>query len=61
MSVSSHLGIILLIIVGLATIFGVVLIAVIETRRMEKGKPSILSGRKDDKAENNRNTRSEFR
>jgi hypothetical protein len=44
MSVSSHLGIILLIIVGVVTIFGVVVIAAIETRRKERGQPSILSG-----------------
>jgi hypothetical protein len=54
MNVSSHLGIILLVIVGLVTIFGVIVIAAIETRRMENGQPSILSGiskKKNDKAE----------
>jgi hypothetical protein len=51
MSVSSHLGIILLVIVGLVTIFGVVVIAAVEARRMDKGQPSILSGKKSDKAE----------
>ena len=37
MSISSHLGIVLLVIVGAVTIFGVVAIAAVETRRMEKG------------------------
>jgi hypothetical protein len=36
MSISSHLGIILLVIIGVVTIIGVVVIAAIETRRMEK-------------------------
>jgi len=54
MSISSHLGIVLLVIVGAVTIIGVIAIAAIETRRMEKGQPSILSrisGKKRDKAE----------
>jgi hypothetical protein len=34
-----------LVIVGVVTIIGVVIIAVIETKRMEKGKPSMLSRR----------------
>jgi hypothetical protein len=51
MSVSSHLGIILLVIVGVVTIIGVVVIAAIEARRMEKGEPSIISRKKGDKAE----------
>jgi FtsZ-interacting cell division protein ZipA len=51
MSISSHLGIVLLVIVGAVTIIGVVVIAAIETRRMEKGKPSIISNKKSDKAE----------
>jgi hypothetical protein len=51
MSISSHLGIILLVIVGLVTIFGVIIIAAVEARRMEKGKPSIISSKKSDKAE----------
>jgi hypothetical protein len=41
---------IILVIVGMVTIFGVVIIAAIETRRMEKGQPSILSSEKSDKA-----------
>jgi hypothetical protein len=51
MSVSSHLGIILLVVVGVVTIIGVVVVAAIETRRMEKGRPSIISSKKSDKAE----------
>jgi len=51
MSISSHLGIILLVIVGVVTIIGVVVIAAVEARRMDKGKPSIISGKKGDKAE----------
>jgi hypothetical protein len=42
MSISSHLGIVLLVIVGMVTIFGVIIIAAIETRRTDKGKPPIL-------------------
>ncbi len=51
MSISSHLGIILLVIVGVVTIIGVVVIAAVEARRMDKGQPSILSSKKSDKAE----------
>jgi hypothetical protein len=51
MSISSHLGMVLLIIVGVVTIFGTVVIAAIETRRKEKGQPSIISSKKSDKAE----------
>lgn len=43
MSISSHLGIILLIIVGTLTIIGVIVIAAIETGRMGGGQPSLLS------------------
>ena len=42
MSISSHSGIVLLVIVGLATIIGVIIAAIIETRRADSGKPSIL-------------------
>jgi hypothetical protein len=41
MSISSHLGIVLLIIVGVVTILGVILIAAIETRRMDKSESAI--------------------
>lgn len=50
MSISSHSGIVLLAIVGTVTIIGIAVIAAIETRRMEKGKPSIF-GKKSDKAD----------
>ena len=42
MSISSHSGIVLLIIVGVLTTVGVAVIAAIEARRMEKGQPSLL-------------------
>jgi hypothetical protein len=54
MSISSHLGIVLLVIAGVVTVIGVVVIAAIEAKRMEKGQPSILSGlskRENGKAE----------
>jgi hypothetical protein len=41
MSISSHLGMIILVIVGLATILGVIIIAVIETRRSDTNQPTI--------------------
>lgn len=40
MGISSHLGIVILIIVGVATVLGVITAAIIETRRMDKEKPS---------------------
>jgi len=47
MSISSHLGIILLVIVGVVTSIGVIVIAAIETRRMEKEQsPKISSASK---------------
>ena len=42
MSISSHLGIVLLVIVGMVTVIGVIIIAAIEARRMDSGKPPIL-------------------
>jgi hypothetical protein len=42
MGISSHLGIVLLIITGLATVIGVIIIGMIEARRADSGKPSIL-------------------
>jgi hypothetical protein len=42
MSISSHLGMIILVIVGFATVVGVIIIAVIETRRPDKNEPTIL-------------------
>ena len=43
MSISSHSGIILLVIVGTVTTIGLIVIGAIETKRMEEGKPSLLS------------------
>ena len=34
-----------MVLIGVVTVIGVVIIAVIETKRMEKGKPSMLSRR----------------
>jgi hypothetical protein len=42
MSISSHLGMVLLVIIGMVTIFAVIIIAAIESRRMDKEKPPIL-------------------
>jgi len=42
MGISSHLGIVLLIITGMATVIGVIIIATIEAKRADSGKPSIL-------------------
>jgi hypothetical protein len=50
MSISSHLGIVLLVIVGMVTIISVIVIAAIETRRMEKGQPPVISSKGNDKA-----------
>ena len=35
---SSHLGMVILVIVGAATVLGVIAAAIIETKRMNKGK-----------------------
>jgi NADH:ubiquinone oxidoreductase subunit 3 (subunit A) len=40
MSMSSHLGIVILVIVGAVTVLGVIIAAIIETRRMDSEKPS---------------------
>jgi hypothetical protein len=42
---------VLLVVVGAVTIIGVIVIAAIETRRKEKGQPSIISSKKSGKAE----------
>jgi hypothetical protein len=42
---------VLLVIVGAVTIIGVIAIAAVETRRMEKGQPSIISSKRSDKTE----------
>jgi len=36
MSISSHLGIVLLVIIGMVTVLAVIVIAAIESRRMEE-------------------------
>ncbi len=41
MSISSHLGIVLLVIVGAVTTIGVIVIAAIETRRMDSKLPPV--------------------
>ena len=41
MSISSHLGIVILVIVGMVTVLGVIIIAIIEARRMDREKPSV--------------------
>jgi hypothetical protein len=41
MSISSHLGIAILVIVGVATILGVIIIAAMETRRMDKKESAV--------------------
>ena len=40
MSISSHLGIVLLVIIGMATVIGVIIIATIEARRADSENPS---------------------
>jgi hypothetical protein len=41
MSISSHLGIVILVIVGAVTVLGVIIAAIIETKRMDREKPSV--------------------
>lgn len=50
MSVSSHTGIVFLVIVGVLITIGVIVIAAIETKRMEKDRPSVLD-KESDKAD----------
>jgi hypothetical protein len=42
MGISSHLGIALLILIGITTVIGVIIIATIEARRADSGKSSII-------------------
>jgi hypothetical protein len=44
MGISSHLGIAVLMLIGIATVIGVIIIATIEARRADSGKPSIIPG-----------------
>jgi hypothetical protein len=39
MGISSHLGMVLLVIVGMATVVGVIIIAIIEARRADSENP----------------------
>jgi len=39
MGISSHLGMVLLVIVGMATVIGVIIIAIIEARRADSENP----------------------
>ncbi len=38
---SSHLGMVILVLVGVVTVLGVIIAAVIETKRMDKEKTSV--------------------
>lgn len=38
---SSHLGMVILVVVGVVTVLGVIVAAVIETRRMDTEKPAV--------------------
>lgn len=48
---SSHFGMVLLVLVGVVTVIGVVVIAAIEAKRHDEGKPSLLSAKKKDTSE----------
>ena len=41
MSISSHFGMVVLVIVGFATVIGVIIIAVVETRRTNTNQPTM--------------------
>lgn len=41
MNISSHSGIVILVIVGAVTVLGLIIAAIIETRRMDREKPSV--------------------
>jgi hypothetical protein len=41
MSISSHTGIVILVIVGMVTVLAVIIIAAIESRRLDRGKPAM--------------------
>jgi len=42
MGISSHSGMVILVIIGMATVIGVIVIAMIEARREDSGKPLVL-------------------
>jgi hypothetical protein len=44
MGISSHLGIALLMLIGITTVIGVIIIATIETKRADSGKSSLIPG-----------------
>ncbi len=50
MSISSHLGIVLLVIVGMATVIGVIIIATIEARRYGQRKTIDIAAHAGDPA-----------
>jgi hypothetical protein len=51
MSVSSHFGMVVLVIVGFANVVGVIIIAVIETRRTDINQPTVPQQPADKSAE----------
>jgi hypothetical protein len=46
---SSHLGMVILVVVGVVTVLGVIIAAVIETKRMDREKPSVFQQPADKK------------
>jgi hypothetical protein len=42
MGISSHLGIVILMIIGMVTVIGVIIIAIIETKRAYSEKPPAM-------------------
>jgi uncharacterized alpha/beta hydrolase family protein len=40
MGISSHLGIVLLVIIGIVTVLGVIIAAIIETKRADRENPT---------------------
>ena len=45
MGISSHLGIVILAIIGMTTVIGVIIIAMIEAKRADSGKSSLIPGK----------------
>jgi hypothetical protein len=52
MSISSHTGIVLLILIGMTTVIGLIVIAMIEAKRADSGKSSIIPGKNQPPADN---------
>jgi hypothetical protein len=44
MGISSHLGIALLMLIGITTVIGIIIIATIEAKRADSGKSSLIPG-----------------